>query len=71
MTLSMVRLKWLSLFFGYIVMTCMSIDILVHAIDTADGDINKFGMILLTCGWVSMLAIGFMLLVHAKQEDNE
>jgi hypothetical protein len=67
----MARLKWLSLFFGYIVMTCMSIDILVDAIDTAEGEINKLGIILLTCGWVSMLAIGFMMLVHAKQEEDE
>lgn len=67
----MARLKWLSLLFGYIVMTCMSIDILVDAINIAEGEINKLGMILLTCGWVSMLALGFMLLVHAKQEDDE
>jgi hypothetical protein len=67
----MARLKWLSLLFGYIVMTCMSIDILVDAINRAEGEINKLGMILLTCGWVSMLALGFMLLVHAKQEDDE
>jgi len=71
MTLSMARLKWLSLFFGYIVMTCMSIEVLVNAIDRADGEVNKFGMVLLTCGWVSMLALGFMLLVHAKQEEDE
>ena len=49
----------------------MSIDILVDAINRAEGEINKLGMILLTCGWVSMLALGFMLLVHAKQEDDE
>jgi hypothetical protein len=67
----MARLKWLSLLFGYIVMTCMSIDILVDAINRAEGEINKLGMILLTCGWVSMLALGFMLLIHAKQEDDE
>lgn len=71
MTLSMARLKWLSLFFGYIVMTCMSIEVLVNAIDRADGEVNKVGMVLLTCGWVSMLALGFMLLVHAKQEEDE
>lgn len=71
MTLSMARLKWLSLFFGYIMMTCMSIEVLVNAIDRADGEVNKFGMVLLTCGWVSMLALGFMLLVHAKQEEDE
>jgi hypothetical protein len=67
----MARLKWVSLFFGYIVMTCMSIDVLINAIDTAEGSVNKIGMILLTGGWVSMLAIGFMLLIHAKQEDND
>jgi hypothetical protein len=67
----MARLRWLSLFFGYIVMTCMSIDVLVHAIDTTEGDINKVGMILLTCAWVCMLALGFMMLVHAKQEEDE
>lgn len=71
MTLSMARLKWLSLFFGYIVMTCMSIEVLVNAIDRAEGEVNRFGMILLTCGWVSMLALGFMLLVHAKQEEDD
>ena len=43
----MARLKWLSLLFGYIVMTCMSIDILVDAINRAEGEINKLGMILL------------------------
>lgn len=67
----MARLRWLSLFLGYIMMTCMSIEVLVNAIDRAEGEVNRFGMILLTCGWVSMLALGFMLLVHAKQEDNE
>lgn len=71
MTLCMARLKWLSLFFGYIVMTCMSIDILVDAINTAEGEINKLGMILLTFGWVCMAALGFMLLVHAKKEEDE
>jgi hypothetical protein len=49
----------------------MSIDVLINAIDTAEGSVNKIGMILLTGGWVSMLAIGFMLLIHAKQEDND
>lgn len=67
----MARLKWLSLLFGYIVMTCMSIEVLVDAIDRAEGEVNKFGMILLTCGWVSLLALGFMLFVHAKQEDDD
>lgn len=67
----MARLKWLSLFLGYIMMTCMSIEVLVNAIDRAEGEVNKFGMVLLTCGWVSMLALGFMLLVHAKQEEDE
>lgn len=49
----------------------MSIEVLVNAIDSAEGEVNKFGMVLLTCGWVSMLALGFMLLVHAKQEEDE
>lgn len=49
----------------------MSIEVLVDAIDRAEGEVNKFGMILLTCGWVSLLALGFMLFVHAKQEDDD
>lgn len=65
------KLRWLSLIIGYIVMTCMSINILVDSINTADTIIDRIGAILLTCAWICMLAMGFMLLIHAKQQEDE
>ena len=64
------EVKWASLFFGYITMAYLSIGVLIDVVSSAYGAVNKIGMILLTCAWASLLALGFMLLVHAKQEDN-
>lgn len=64
------KAKWASLFFGYITMAYLSIGILIDVLNSAYDAVSKIGMILLTCAWASLLALGFMLLVHAKQEDN-
>jgi len=65
------KIRRLSLFVGYLVMTYMSIDILVDAISRAESTIDTIGTVLLTCAWICMLAMGFMLLVYAKQQEDE